>query len=156
MLQPWLPGMELTADRLNQVGPYARYARTGGTQPLNTTTRLVEWPNAIEPNSLVTPQGTNNIYFAVQPGMWFISASVRRGSQFASTDLFLVTSTTGQPVEVGGSRRLGSGGASLNAGVSDVLIFTSVTYVGIMAFSSTSDTIVAKDDACSITLARMA
>jgi hypothetical protein len=114
----------------------AKYARTSGAQAVsaNTDTQIV-WPSAIAVDSLVTPQGTNNAYFTIQPGLWLIEACVRR-SAAGAMDMYIAMGTTFASAPDEGNTIAMGGTGAFTCSVAGTVNITTATNITVGVYSA--------------------
>lgn len=87
----WLIGEDIDASKINM--PYAWY-RSNDTQTItNGADTTVRFQIARYTSPLVTPNGTGNSYFTIQPGLWLIQTAARLNADI-NFELFLSIGTT--------------------------------------------------------------
>lgn len=136
----FLAGTKITADQLGKIGATAKYSRRTGSQVLNSGDQILQFPTTVKSIPGVTPQGTNNTSFLLDPGAWIISCALRLNTN-GIVAIFLATGTS---FSEGNALTVGNIVNGLQGSLSEPLEITTATSVcaGVFRDLSTSCSVV--------------
>lgn len=141
-----------TRQEINK--PWARYRAEGGQSIPSSTDTQLQFVYEEFATPFVTPGGTNNNYFTLTPGLWFIIASFRLGG--TPTNTLVLDIGTGTTVSAANTSNIAGGVGQVQARLLLPLSTSQSIWVKAWQSSGTARTVAVYGSATSVKMVRLA